>query len=334
LRGTFGNFEDEGFVSIWHVLIWDSIHDCQTVLKMTPGMQEKLNMKKRGVHVFKKTILLAIVIGWSPVSLLAQTAPTFRVIPVVFTGVVENDVGSSIRIRQPDGSFVPYTGPVPAYPYSKGDVVTISFDATVPTRDFYTSSDYRGQIAADGIYRIGISGPNGFGGTTSIGLGSNYDVSGPIRQGVVFGQPIGSTGLTIVYNSVNDDYSIDFPNNRWTAAKFDGPSFTYNSTTGMIGSSNTTCIGSAGCTDLGDAGISLSGNATQIQSGNIIISDLARSTSGIFNLIFSGNWNLPIFGSGGNGGGDPTDVPEPGSVLLFAGGVSVLMRRQRKGRLA
>ncbi len=139
-------------------------------------------------------------------------------------------------------------------------------------------------------------------------------------------------GLTIVYNSNTDNYSIEFPNNRWTAGPFDGPGFTYNSATGSVGTSPTTCIRSQGCTDLGDAGIGLSGNANQISTGNIRIYDLANATLGQFNIDFSGSWDLPIFGTGGTG--DPTDVPAQGSMLLFAGGVAVLMRRKRKKRLA
>ena len=137
-------------------------------------------------------------------------------------------------------------------------------------------------------------------------------------------------GLTIVFNSNTDNYSIEFPENRWVASPFDGPSFIYNSANGAVGSSSTTCIRSQGCTDLGDAGFGLSGNATSITTGNIRIFDLANATRALFNIDFSGSWNLPIFGSGT---GDPTDVPEPGSMLLFAGGIGVLMRRQRKQKL-
>jgi hypothetical protein len=257
---------------------------------------------------------------------VAQTAPISRTIPVVFSGVVANDVGGSIRIRQPDGSFAAYTGPVPAYPYTKGDAVSISFNAVVPTRDFYTSPAYQGQVAADGIYRIGITGPNNSGNNRGIGSGSNYDVSGPINAGSNFGQPIGSGGLTIVYDSNADNYSIEFPNNRWTAATFDGPSFLYDSSTNTIANNRSTCFGVPGCRDLGDAGFGLSGDADSITTGAIRIVDIANATFGFFNIDFTGSWNLPVYGSSG---GAPTDVPEPSMLLLFAGAAAGLVGRQR-----
>ncbi len=107
--------------------------------------------------------IMALAIAALPTVAGAQSAPMQRAIPIIFTGIVANDVGSSIRIRQPDGTFAAFTGPVPDYPYVKGDAVTISINANVPTRDYYTSGTYSGQIAADGIYRVPISGRATFG---------------------------------------------------------------------------------------------------------------------------------------------------------------------------
>jgi hypothetical protein len=281
-----------------------------------------------------KSIALSFLI-LSGVSLPIIEAPAIaqtRTIPVTFSGVVANDVGSSIRIRQPNGTFAAFNGPVPAYPYNKGDAVTISFNATVPTRDFYTSPAYQGQVAADGIYRIGITGPNNFGDSTGIGRGSNYDVSGPINPGLNFGQPIGSNGLTIVYDSNADSYSIEFPTDRWTAGTFDAPGYVYDSATNSLASASSTCVAALGCRDLGDAGLTLTGNAAGISTGNIRIGDLTRATAGLFNVDFTGSWNLPIFGS--SSGGTPTDVPEPSIVLIFAGATAGLALRRRKRRVA
>jgi hypothetical protein len=96
----------------------------------------------------------------SPV--LAQvtpTGPTSNRLNVTFTGTVTNDVTNAIRIRQPDGSTTLYQGPVPEYPYQRGDTVTIGFATDVPNRNFYNSPAYTGQIAADGIYRIAVTSP-------------------------------------------------------------------------------------------------------------------------------------------------------------------------------
>jgi hypothetical protein len=103
--------------------------------------------------------------------------PTTNAVRVTFTGTVTNDVTNTIRIRQPDGSSIPYTGPVPDYPYKKGDQVTISFDTVLPNRNFYASPSYTGQQAADGIYRVAVTSP--FSGSASnLGSTKGIDVSG------------------------------------------------------------------------------------------------------------------------------------------------------------
>jgi hypothetical protein len=284
-------------------------------------------------------VRLKSIIGLCVLSLSAlPTAANaqFREIPVKFTGVVANDVGSEIRIRQPDGSFAPYTGPAPAYPYNKGDQVTISFNALVPTRQFLNSPAYAGQIATDGLYRILVSGPNngansGYLGGTSFGAVVTPDVSGPINPGQNSGQPVGGRGITIVYDANKDDYSLEFPSGSFNFGSYDGPNLAYNSATNSISPCASLPANSPACDNFGTPRFSLTGDATQISTGNVRVADTQNATGGFFSLNFLGSWNLPTFGSGT---GNPTDVPAPGALFLFAGGVAVLMRRQRKAKRA
>jgi PEP-CTERM motif len=270
-------------------------------------------------------------------SFLPASPPFSKEISLTFTGVVTNDVTKAIGIRQPDNSLVPYTGPVPEFPYKKGDPVSISFNAVVPTKAFYDGG-YQGQVANDGIYRISIGTQFtvGGGGFSSFGIGA---ISGPEVSGPIFadGRSPATVRMTIVYDSNSDSYSLEYPNGNWSMRSFNGPSYSYDPVTGAVAGVAAACPGGTtiGCRD-GGGGFNLTGTAT---SGSASIPLYAPSTpnqppsgfiNGLFDLLFSGSWNLPTFGSGGSSSGGATQVPEPGMMLLFGGGVAALVRRRRK----
>jgi hypothetical protein len=270
----------------------------------------------------------------------AQQAPISRTIPLVFSGVVSNDVTNAIRIRQPDGSFAPFTGPVPDYPYKVGDPVSISFNAIVPTQAFYAAGGpYQGQLAADGLYRINVGGQLGSGsgfipGPGGVGAITNPDVSGPISPNAN-GLPT-AVRLTIVYDSNADSYSLEFPNGTWSAFNLNGPSYTYDPATGALAGTNVACPGgiASGCNENNPGGFAIVGTESTAVARNVPVFTPATPTptsfiAGLFDLTFGGRWNLPTFGSGG-----ATQVPEPGMMLLFAGGVGALMRRRREKKAA
>jgi PEP-CTERM motif len=271
-------------------------------------------------------------------SSLPASPPFSKEISLTFTGVVTNDVTKSIGIRQPDNSLVPYTGPVPEFPYKKGDPVAISFNAVVPTKAFYDVG-YQGQVANDGIYRISIGSQFtvGGGGFSSFGIGtiSGPEVSGPIFAASRSGATV---RMTIVYDSNSDSYSLEYPNGNWTMNSFNGPSYSYDPVTGAVAGVAAACPGGtiSGCNIDNAGGFDFNGTAT---TGSASIPLYAPSTpnqppsgfvNGLFNLLFSGSWNLPTFGSSGSSSGGATQVPEPGMMLLFGAGVAALVRRRRK----
>ncbi len=261
-----------------------------------------------------------------PSATLAQTAQQKRTIPVTFFGMVTNDVTKEIRIRQSDGSYIPFTGAVPDYPYKQGDSVTISFNALVPTRAAYEAGGaLAGSASADGIYRISVRNPfySSGGGVLGIGNSTIADPSGPINPIDTFGQPT-NTRMTLVYDAIADSYSIDFTNGQFQSGAYTGPSYLYDANTQTL----TPCTGNA----CGNGGFSISGNANQLTTSNIGITGTAAgngpqsgANTGLFSLIFSGAWNLPTYNAGG-----PVDVPEPATVSLFAGGAAAVMRRRRR----
>lgn len=284
-------------------------------------------------HLLIAALLSATAIA-VPSSPVAAQAPVSRTIPVTFTGTVVNNVTNEIRIRQADGTYAPYTGPVPDYPYRQGDSVTFSFNAVVPTRAAYEQGGpLFNQASADGIYRISVANPfYSGGGTAGIGNATNSDFSGSITPVATFGQPT-NTRMTLVYDYVADSYSIDFSNGGLVTGAYSVPSYLYDATTGTL----TPCTGFA-CGNPDDiGGITFRGNATQISATNIGILGTATGNgptsgprTGLFDLLFGGSWNLPTYGSGGG----PIDVPEPATTFFFAAGAAVAMRRRRKSKAA
>jgi len=283
--------------------------------------------------IFGGALMIVSAFLTSPVAAqVIPTGPTSNRLNVTFTGTVTNDVTNAIRIRQPDGSTTLYNGPIPEYPYQRGDTVSISFATNVPNRNFYSSPAYTGQIAADGIYRIAVTSP-ATGDPVRPGFTNAVDVSGPVSVETRPGAgPFALRGQTIVYDSNADTYSLELPTGGWLLAPLDAPTYTYDAQTGALVPRSSACIGP----QCESSGIILRGTADGATIGlsngsGIPIANAAEPTvAGFFDAIgLSGMFNLPIFGSG-NGGGGPIDVPEPSMLLLFGGGAALVIRRRRK----
>ncbi len=256
---------------------------------------------------------LAVLVLAVTTPALAQ-APQSRPLTVTFSGVVTSDVSDSISIRQPDGSFTPYRGAVPEYAYRRGDAVSISFTTNVPTSTYYANNPQVPR-ASDGIYRFVVSSP--FGNGNGFGVTRNFDVSGPLAPS---GFGYGISGITLVYDSNTESYSIEFPRGSYGVGPLTGPAYRYDAGTGSLITTPDNCF-FAGCE--GDA--NLIGDATSVRINSPVGSATEPGRAGFFDLLFNGSWNLPV-----NTGGGPTPVPEPGSMLLFAAGTAWLVQRARK----
>jgi hypothetical protein len=283
-------------------------------------------------------LAISVVMANPAAAQVQAIGPTQNRLNVTFTGTVTNDVINTIRIRQPDGTTTRYSGPVPEYPYQRGDTVQISFETVAPNRNFYNSPAYTGQIAADGIYRIQVTSPiSGISGTP--GYTNDVDVSGPIGvEGRAGAGPIALRGITLVYDSNADTYSLELASNGWSVSPLDAPTYTYDATTGILVPRSSACIGpqceSSNIVARGDAnnvtiGVPFSNGGNPANS--IPIANSREPTvAGFFDAInLSGAFNFSIFGSS-SGGGGPVDVPEPSTVLLFGAGAAAVMCRRRK----
>jgi PEP-CTERM motif len=267
----------------------------------------------------KLALAFAAAITLGATNAHAQGAPQTRALTVQYSGVITNDVADTLMIRQPDGTFARYTGTVPNYAYNKGDAVTVSFTTTVPTGAYYDANNV--PRSADGIYRFFVQGPLGQGGTFGKAVA---DISGPLGASSNYA----SSGITVVFDSNSDTYSLEFPNDRFSIGYFSGASFLYDVNSGALLPTSRNCFTAGGC----DTGAYIQGDATDIK----LTSDTGRADgsadpvtlgpSGSFTLGFKGSWNLPTYSA--------TQVPEPASIGLFAGGLALLQRaRRRKHRL-
>lgn len=299
-------------------------------------------------------IMAALMFTAAAPALAQQPAPADNektALTMTFKGTVVDDVKNSIRIRQPDGSYSSYIGPVPEYPYKKGDEVSISFSTIVPTSAYYQR--YVGQQSADGIYRFAVNTPAA-GANTPFGITKDIDVSGPINPINRTDYEMGVRGLVIVYDSNTETYSLEFPNGEWTSGPWDGPGYRYDATTGEVMSAPSTCYGGVtnGCNAMvGTGGFALKGTndsaGTTFLGVPIWAADPAGTPgplgmvqqyiAGLFDLNISGGWSVTAANSsgsstGGSSSGNPTQVPEPSLLLLFGAGAGAVMVARRRRR--
>jgi len=268
--------------------------------------------------------LVALVTLASAGEAAAQAVP----VTITFAGQVANDPAQSIMLRSLDPAtgvtLVPFGGSAPAYAYNQGDAVTFTLTTSLPSAADLASGRYDAARQADGTYRIGLIGPNNAGTFAGVGVVSNFDVSGPIAMTLNSGQPLGGGGLAVVIDPADYSYALA-TTSGWSFATFDAPGYTYDPISGSMSAASTTCAFRGACALNGDGGFRLAGDLLSAAAGNIPIHDAAGGVRGFFSMLFSGQWSLPAYTPGG-----ATQVPEPGTMLLFGAGAAAVLRRARR----
>lgn len=258
----------------------------------------------------------------------AAQAPQYVPIRVTFTGTVSSGPEDRVVVRQADGSYAPYTGTTPAYSYQNGSPVSVSFTTTMPNASYFTSNpQYQN---ATGIYRYPVNmnnTSNPFGAVAPNG----FDFSGPINMGTPTATPM-VTGMTLVFDSNTGQYSLDFANGRWGLSTLDGPSYSYDVATNSLTSTNSACVNNC---SFSDGGIAAGGTASTVNFRGTVVSGAApqQTSAGFWDMLWSGSWSLPTYGSGASSGG-ATQVPEPSVIVLFGSAAAGLMFARRRKRKA
>jgi len=267
-------------------------------------------------------LALALLMLLPPISAHAQDTVT---IPITFNGVVTTSLGDPINIRQADGGFTPYAGPVPTFPYTEGQAVTISFNATVPSAAWLASHPEAAVYAADGVYRITLlpdanaaSAPAmaGYGAASGVNISTGFAPADNPRSG---GDVM---AMTLLFNSNTNTYTIaTIHDATFVAGYFAGPDYVYDGNSGHL----VACSGAA-CDPVGNAAnlFTLVGDADggTVAASNIpILDSITGELAGLFSFGLTGGWSL---------GGSATKVPEPGMLGMFAVAALVPVLRRRR----
>lgn len=281
----------------------------------------------RSIALLTLTVTLSLMATTAHAAIFS--ADDYQTIRINYQGIITSSPIDNIQIRQPDGSTVPYQGPVPDYPFKAGDPIMISFDAVLPS----PKAIERGLVPAssNGIYQFqlgpGITADNSgiFGGGNLAAFG-NFSGSGGIGQATDgSGAAVNSTdgGFAIVYNANDNSYSInDNFYNRPDGSDTFGLGFLnmitleYDRDSGLVSSYR---VGDANNSILAWSG--LGGGQGRIPS--VTYTGIGDSLLATNNLLFDGAFNLPFYAP-------PSQVPAPPALLLFGLAAGALTWRRRK----
>lgn len=255
--------------------------------------------------MIRRVAAVFALLALSPLPAAAQVAP----VEVKFVGTITGSAADTLMINGQK-----WTGPLPDFPYVKGDQITVSFMAT--------PDGYKSPTAVDGIYRYSVVGRSQVtgGAPLSSALIGSMDVSGPIAPS---GQWASSTGLVLVFDSKTNSYSLEMPTGQYSLFEFDGPGYQYDPTSNSVSLTSTTRQPGLGCGEAGSGCFGVIGGMTNGAVDRAPVFGTDGSTRGFWSMLFSGDW----FVNGTKQGGGSTQVPEPGQLSLFALALAVLAWR-------
>jgi hypothetical protein len=255
--------------------------------------------------------------------LIAAASPAAAgIIELTFTGIVQATPTDNIAVRQPDGSYGPYTGTnAPTYPVTAGDTVTVTFKGTAP--------DVNGPAlppgGVDGIYRFPLNSPAYVGANPLAYNVSGIDVGGFGSSQGTGGERFGAGGFDLVYNSRTGEYAIDLGTDGiYSFGYVSLPSYRHDPVADLFtpgpncGRDRWACPSS-----------SARGTIDTLTFSNINMYGPDGYPIGALGpLVLVGSFNLPTYAL-------PAQVDAPAAAPLFAGGLAILgwrMGRRRRRR--
>ncbi len=282
--------------------------------------------------VFQICIFIAVMSAGHVALAQSEVPDGYTTIRVEFSGTVTSSITDEITVRDSSGNLVPYSGPVPDYPFETGDAITIGFDAVVPTGETIAA----GLVppSADGIYSFQI-GPRpdqldqfpqnasyiNLSGSEGITGSGNFSTDG---------------GLSIVYDANNDTYQLNptgagVGGDLFGVGFFDAPVLVYDQNADMLSTalfsdllplSQSTIAWSGTGDDAGRIPLPI------LNYANGQFTGFSGNSTGS-NLRFTGGWNIPLFGRG-----EPVQVPEPPIAILFGIAAAGFWARRRRATRA
>lgn len=248
---------------------------------------------------------------------MAQSGPGY--VDFTFRGTVEIKRDDSITLRNPDGSSTTIpSSEIPAYRFNQGDTLDTTFRV-------FTDNLSTANSACGGRFTLTFQG-------------------GPCTASARIITPFGEvgwngdsgprvSGLDVVRDPQSGEYRLDMPTGSYSMGFVGINPYHYNSGTGDLSSpTSTACVSNPYA-----CGSNFTGNANGIYFGAIpVVGNFGQNPQGQNYGYNAGS--AGIFSIVGNfltgGGGNPTQVPEPGIALLFAGGAMALWMRRRKHKMA
>lgn len=252
-------------------------------------------------------------------------AQTTGWVDYTFNGTVAITRADETVVRNPDGSTVTFASEdIPAYRYSAGDRLSTTFRVDLNSATL-SNPDCGGRFTL----------------TTTGGACTVYaQVSTPFGNlsygGATSDSPPLITGIDLVADPATGGWRLDLPTGTYSMRWVGVNPYYYDSATGTLsGPTGNICVDVFNC----PTGV-ITGTATSMVFGSIpIAGDFGKVRPG-YNVGYlagsAGTFALTggFAGSTGGGGGDPTPVPEPGLVGLFALGAAGLVWRRRRARTA
>lgn len=234
-----------------------------------------------------------------------------------FTGTVTQSGNDAITARNPDGSTTTLTGDqIPQYRYGPGDAMELTFviDKNQPVFSNPACSN-----------RFAITFNPGSGSCVAE-ISQVRTPFGQVGMGGTGGDSFPSVVGMDVLRDANGNLTVDLPTGSYTMRYVGVNPYFYTSATGSLsGPTSEPCVSAFDCL----AGIitgTLNGWSTNIP----IAGDFGLVRPGFDVGYDAGSAGpLQVSGSFAGSSGNPTDVPAPGALLLFAGGAVVIARRRQ-----